>query len=787
MRRLYLVARKPGTYARPLLIATILGAAAHVLVLLLLPHPELPSNLLQLFFPLLAIVVTLLERSRSEDRVVRHCWSAVAVAFVIWSAAQVLFLYYMYRPAVRFSGVRLDDMLWLLFGFPLLLAANTTHDELDPVQWMERAQAIFFFVVLYLLIFLHSNRIGLTTAYLVHNLALILCCLLRLPVCTSAREQRLFLRLTLFLVVYGALQTIAEVTFMRGWNLGRMTDLAWTVPSIVFLLLVLRDAMWFTADEAKRATRLIIAVRRVKGLSIASLTFLSIGVSALLATRAPLLGGICVAGCFALFALRTNAREHAWDEAHGRLERTVLRDALTGLGNRVQLRQSLGALLSSPVPGTTAALLFVDLDRFKTINDSLGHASGDSLLIEVARRLSASAPPGSLVCRIGGDEFVVLVSVLDSASAQASGERLLHELRAPYQLGEHVLRCSASIGIVLASTGIGSDELLRTADHAMYRAKQMGKNRVQMFDEGLLTHIHDRWRLEADLRRCVDQGDIDIAFQPILSMNGGEISGFEALARWTHPVRGEVPPAEFIPLAEDTGLILALGNQVLEKACRQVAQWNRAWQTRLSISVNVSPRQFTDMEFVPSVLDALAHAGLEPSLLRLEITESVLLVHEGSVKQILTDIRHHGIRVSLDDFGTGYSSLSFLLKLPVDEVKVDRSFVSEMDHNQERREMVRTVIQLGHSLGKRVVAEGVETEQEFQTLAAMGCDCAQGWLISRPLFARAMEADMSAIASRHIRPTITGQRPALVTLPPRTSQAAWEGRLGSALPANAAS
>lgn len=570
MRKLSWSTREPDLYARPLLALVVAAMAGHILLVVFVPHSVLPSNLIQLFFPLLAAAVSLLQRAGSADMVSKRCWSAIAAAFGIWSAAQALYLYFLYHPEVRFGGVRPDDALWVVFGLPLLLAVTTTRDELDPVQWMERAQAIFFFIVLYLLAFLRLDRLSLPTAYMIQNLALLLCCLLRLPMCDSAREQRLFLRLALFLLVYGGLETASDILFIRNWQFGSLVDLTWTVPTATFLVLVLRDALASSVEEA-RASRVVMAVSNVKGLSIATLTFLSIGVSALLATRRPVLGGFCVAVCFTIFALRTNAREHAWDEAHGRLERTVLRDALTGRGNRLQLRQSLSARLQTPHTNDRTALLFVDLDRFKGINDSLGHAAGDSLLIEAARRLSSAVPTGSLVCRIGGDEFVVLVTVPYAVAAQSVGQAMLQALRLPYQLGEHALRCSASIGIVLAAAGEEIDDLLRSADHAMYRAKQLGKDRVQVFDEALLHQISSRWRLESELRACVERGEIDVAFQPILSVEGSEISGFEALARWSHPLHGNVPPSEFIPLAEDTGLILTLGAQVLEKACRQVA------------------------------------------------------------------------------------------------------------------------------------------------------------------------------------------------------------------------
>lgn len=742
--------RSRARLAGPTLALVGVGMLTHVAVVFLSPRSILPSNLLQLFFPLLAVAVSLDQRSYSTNAVGTRCWSAVAAAFGIWATAQALYIYFLYWPVFKIAGVRADDALWVLFGLPLLLAVHTTHEEIDSVQWLDRLQAVFFFIVLYLLVFVRPVRFTISRAYLIQNVALLLCCLLRLPICTRARERRFFMRLTIFLLIYGVSETVGELLYVQGWHVGSPVDLIWTLPAATFLALIALDARTSTEEEM-HASRLVTAVSRMRGLSIATLTFLCLGVSALVATRSLLLGAICVVCCFALFALRTNAREHAWDEAHSQLEETVLQDALTGLGNRIQLRRSLEERLSIGSPETKTALLFVDLDRFKSINDTLGHALGDRLLIEVARRLREAAPVDSQVCRIGGDEFIVLATARSEAQAEAAAQVLLDSLRVPYHLGEQILRCNASIGIVLAMPGQVTDDLIRTADHAMYRAKQLGKDRVQLFDDELLTQINHRWRLESDLRTAIDRNEIQIAFQPILSVATGEISGFEALARWSHPTHGNVPPTEFIALAESSGRIFALGTQVLEKACRQVAAWNLAWETQYSVSVNVSPRQFAESGFVALVLATLHRAGLAPQLLQLEITESVLMVHEDTVKDVLSEARAHGIRISLDDFGTGYSSLSFLLNLPVDEVKVDRSFVSDMHRDPQRRELVGMVIQLSHSLGKKVVAEGVETQQELGELAAMGCERAQGWLISRPLLAEALQEEMPAITARSAR------------------------------------
>lgn len=722
----------------------------HLLSTFLPRQRAILSNLFQLLFPLATAAVSLHQRRFSTNSIGRRCWSALASAFGIWSAAQAIYIYLLYFPFSTSHRVRPDDALWVLFGLPLLLAVNTTHDELDRVRWLDRAQAVLFFAVLYLLAFLPSARLDLNTMFLIQNLALALCCLLRLPICVLGRERRFFGRLFVFLIIYGPSERLGEFMYAHGWEVGSAADLVWTFPPALLILLILRDAS-LPLEEKDAPSRLQRAVGSMQGLSIASMAFVSIAMAAFLATWHPVLGGVFVALAFIIFGLRINGRERAWHEAHEKLQQTVLQDALTGLGNRILLRNSLMQVLSHPEPDSSPILLFADLDRFKAINDSLGHALGDRLLIEIAGRLRSAAPDRSVVCRLGGDEFVVLTQGKTDAEAKACGVALLNALRLPVELGDHILRCTASVGVVLAGKGQAADDLLRTADHAMYRAKQLGKNRVQCFDSSMLQQMSRKWQMEADLRDCVERNQIDVAFQPLLNVRSGEITGFEALARWSHPRHGQVAPCDFITLAEDAGLIHTLGRQVLEKACRQVATWNRSWNKRFTVSVNVSPRQFSDDGLMSMVLDTLEKAGLGAHLLRLEVTESALLVHEEFVKQVLAEARAHGIRISLDDFGTGYSSLSFLLNLPVDEVKVDRSFVSGMQTDLQRREVVRTVVQLGQSLGKSVVVEGIESEQDLCMLMAMGCEFAQGWLISRPLLADAMETDLPQIVARSLR------------------------------------
>ena len=725
---------------------------AHLLCLALLRQPLVASNVIQLLAQLCAVGVCLSQMRFVAESDGRRCWMAVATSFGIWGAAQGIFTLSLFFPELAHRTVRLDDVLWFIFGLPLLLAVNTFMEQgSDQALWFDRLQAALFFAVLYLLVFLPAVHLNMDTAYLIQDLALLLCCCLRLSSCRDARELRFFLRIVLYLFVYAPATVAGDLLHEHGWLPGSLVDLTWSFPTTFFCALTLWHGI--SPWELVRLGRITAAIRGLQGLSVTSLALLSVSVSVYLAMHVPVLGGICVACSFGLFALRTTVRERAWHQAHGQLKETVLQDALTGLGNRVHLRDRLASNLDHPLTAGTTALLFADLDRFKSVNDSLGHALGDRLLIDVARRLQAASASDALVCRLGGDEFVVLSCAADADDAMRQAESLLDALHIPFRLGTHVIRCTASIGVVLASPGQSPDDLLRTADHAMYRAKQLGKDRVQFFDDALLSQLSKRWQMEADLREAVEEREIEVVFQPIIAIESGLVVGFEALARWTHPEYGQVPPSDFIPLAEDVGLIVPLGAQVMERACYQVAEWNSRWKTRFSVSINVSPRQFSDAGLLPGMLKTLMHTGLEPSLLLIEVTESALMIADDAVREVLAQAREQGIRVSLDDFGTGYSSLSFLLKLPFDELKMDRSFVSGMHHDPQRRELVRTIVQLGQGTGKRVVAEGVETMEELRELAAMGCECAQGWLFSRPHAGDVLAAEMAAIRARTMRLT----------------------------------
>jgi len=414
-------------------------------------------------------------------------------------------------------------------------------------------------------------------------------------------------------------------------------------------------------------------------------------------------------------------------------------DALTGLPNRVMLseRMSLAVERAKRRRDYEFAVLFIDLDRFKVINDSLGHPAGDQLLIEIARRLESCLRPADTVARLGGDEFAILLDAAEGAYHPTTvAERIQEKLSMPFNLGGHEVYTSASIGIAFSITGYDSpDDILRDSDTAMYRAKANGKARHEVFDREMHTRAVERLKLENDLRRAVERNEFEVHYQPVLDMAAGRIKGFEALARWRHPTHGLVPPADFIPLAEETGLIIPLGLQILRQSCAQARLWQRLFTADppLTVSVNLSARQFQQPDLVEQVERILHETGLPADSMFLEVTESTVMENAGQAEKLLSGLNDLGIRLALDDFGTGYSSLSYLHRFPFDALKIDRSFVSQMGDDLESNKIVKTIMTLASELGIGVTAEGVETERQRNQLMNLGCRYAQGYLFSRPL------------------------------------------------------
>jgi diguanylate cyclase (GGDEF)-like protein/PAS domain S-box-containing protein len=432
-----------------------------------------------------------------------------------------------------------------------------------------------------------------------------------------------------------------------------------------------------------------------------------------------------------------------------RLRHQALHDPLTDLPNRALLLDRLArALAREGRREGSVAVLFLDLDRFKVANDSYGHEFGDELLVEVAHRLRDCLRPGDTAARFGGDEFVVLVEGMGGAAdAGRVAERVARELEAPFRLRGQEVFLSASVGIALNASGEDQPaDLLRQADVAMYRAKQGGRARYAAYDPEMSEQILERLALEADLRHALERGQLKVHYQPTVDLSTGRIAGFEALARWHHPERGSVPPADFIPIAEETGLILPMGRWVLEEACRRCRRWQEeyACDPPLGVNVNLSARQFQHPGLSGEAAEVLRETGLEPGSLALEITESVVMEDAESNIEALRRLKALGVRLAIDDFGTGYSSLSYLKRFPVDVLKVDKSFVDGLGQDPEDDAIVRAVITLAHSLGAVVVAEGVETEGQLVRLRELGCELAQGYLFSGPMPAEAAGALLAA-------------------------------------------
>jgi diguanylate cyclase (GGDEF)-like protein/PAS domain S-box-containing protein len=416
------------------------------------------------------------------------------------------------------------------------------------------------------------------------------------------------------------------------------------------------------------------------------------------------------------------------------MRRRALHDVLTGLPNRTLLLDRLDHALGRAVAREDRiAVLFVDLDRFKRINDTMGHHAGDVVLMEVARRLRGAIRPGDTVARLGGDEFTIICEdVGDALQARAVASRVLECVAEPIALSGREVVVTASIGIAVGPDGdADSDGLLRDADLAMYRAKQTGRARAAMFDRSMRDEAADRLEVEEALRLAVPRGELSIAYQPIIALDSERVTGVEALLRWHHPEWGVVLPDEFIPIAEDAGLIATLGRWVLDTACTDTVAL-QVDEPGLKVAVNLSPRQLGEPEVVDWVREALERSGLDPASLLLEVTETALLDDLASIVDVLADLRAVGVQVAIDDFGTGYSSLSYLTELTVDEVKIDKSFTSGFGVDRSATAVVAGIIAMSRTLGLHTVAEGIETAAQRDGLLELGCDAGQGWLWTGP-------------------------------------------------------
>jgi diguanylate cyclase (GGDEF)-like protein len=426
------------------------------------------------------------------------------------------------------------------------------------------------------------------------------------------------------------------------------------------------------------------------------------------------------------------------EETKEHFRHAAFHDSLTGLPNRAMFTELLKAEIESSNRRNDHmfAVLFLDLDRFKNINDSLGHTHGDLLLVAFAERLERTLRPIDTLARFGGDEFAILLSGMsDATDAVRVAQRIQDELSQPFVLDKNSAFATASIGIALSSSGYDrADDILRDADIAMYRAQENGKARYELFDHGMHARAVSRLQLESDLRQAIEQKEFCVYYQPIVSLQTGRLAGFEALVRWNHPRRGLVSPADFIPVAEETGLIVPIGEWVLNEACARVRQWqiDSPSHRSLSLSVNLSARQVAQPDLLNRIKEALENSKLNPHCLKLEITESVVMENAEAAAQMFKQLRALGVQLSIDDFGTGYSSLSYLHRFPLNYLKIDRSFVMRLTTDNDNA-IVRTISTLARNLGMEVIAEGIETEEQFQQLKMLGCEYGQGFLFSRPV------------------------------------------------------
>jgi diguanylate cyclase (GGDEF)-like protein len=447
----------------------------------------------------------------------------------------------------------------------------------------------------------------------------------------------------------------------------------------------------------------------------------------------------------------------ALEETKEHFRHAAFHDSLTGLPNRALFSELLMAEIENAKRHSDHlfSVLFIDLDRFKNINDSLGHGYGDLLLVAFAERLERILRPLDTLARFGGDEFAILLTSISTAEdAVRVAERILEDLKLPFDLRKNSSFTSASIGIALSTSGYDRPEdILRDADTAMYRAKENGKGRYEVFDKDMHARAVSRLRLERDLRQAIERKEFSVHYQPIMALGSGKLAGFEALVRWNHPAEGLVPPSEFIPVAEETGLIVQIGQWVLEEACAAVSKWQQQSprHRNLSLSVNLSAKQVSQHDFLEQVESALSKSGLDARNLKLEITESVVMENTEAAAAMFKRLRGLGVQLSIDDFGTGYSSLSYLHRFPLNYLKIDRSFVGRMTETSDNAEIVKTIVTLAHNLGMQAIAEGVETEEQLAKLRAIGCEYGQGYLFSRPIDRKSVTNLLAAEVENEIR------------------------------------
>ncbi|QOT80297.1 putative bifunctional diguanylate cyclase/phosphodiesterase [Cupriavidus basilensis] len=443
---------------------------------------------------------------------------------------------------------------------------------------------------------------------------------------------------------------------------------------------------------------------------------------------------------------RTSLLAVSLAEANQELTYLALHDNLTKLPNRVLLEDRLEqAIQGATREKSRFALMFMDLDGFKAVNDAYGHPIGDQLLVEVARRIGANVRSQDTIARLGGDEFVLLAGVNEPADAATLAEKVLSAMREPFQVAGRELRVSTSIGIAMyPGDGELQHDLLTNADAAMYHAKALGRNTICFFEASMNANVHEQLQLVQDMRMALERRELTLQYQPKLTAPNGPIVGVEALVRWMHPTRGLIAPDQFIPLAEKTGLIVPIGDWILDEACRQMRAWRNEGRPEWTMAVNLSALQFRHASLIATVRDTLARHGLEPCCLTLEVTESTAMRDADASLKILEQLHDMGVRISIDDFGTGYSSLLYLKRLPASELKIDRGFIRDLSRNTEDAAIVSAIVALGRTLNLNIVAEGVETATQQEFLTRLGCNSLQGFLLGRPMSAENLIESLSS-------------------------------------------
>lgn len=695
----------------------------------------------------------------------RRAWQLLALGLACWYAGDLFWDSYAFlgreRPAVSIADV------WYLAGYPALAAgigrmvacrAPGEHREglLDGLAFAAAAVvASWQFLIVPNTEGASLGQAVVWGAYPIGDLLLLAAA--SWLVLTPGRRGTPTAMVVAFLVV----TLVADVAYM-------VIPLHWPGASLapfdaVYLLSYVTLALAAThpdADELTEAAppsshRMHPARVVLLGVALVTAPFMAV-----VSTKGESVGGeallvVASVACAAIVLARFTIAVRQREAAHEELARRASRDELTGLHNRpVLMDRAARTLDHARSTGRMVGVLYVDIDRFKAVNDTWGHDVGDAVLRETARRLRAAVRDADTIARVGGDEFVVVLQdVSGVAEVEAAAERIRELLAAPLEVGNVTATLSASVGVTIGPGASEVERLLRDADVAMYRAKQRGRNRTERYDEALHELLARRAEIEAGLRRAIAADELRVHYQPIVDVSNGTVHGFEALMRWQRPGVGMVEAGSFIDIAEESGLVVPMGKWVLDAACRQLARWN-AEAPRLVplwVAVNVSPRQFAAGDFADGVERALMGAGTRPEHLVLEITESMLVHDFEHTTSQLERLRALGVRIAVDDFGTGYSALAYLRQFPIDIVKLDRHFLAEIDTVAARDTMVGAVIQLAHTLGHVVVAEGVEERHQADALAQMDCDFAQGFHFAEAL---APEYLRTVVVTRSTRPEV---------------------------------